>query len=265
MDSIEKWLFPGTPISTLLRFKPMALSLLEKYGMDPWDPNRVSVEEVCVSKGIPLETFFAEMKALPAPAGHTEWALRPISQLIEYLTRDHRHLVHVLMPAIKSALSQEYASDWESMRRIRYLVEEWPAFAAALEEHIQEEEAFLFPKILQYDHSLRHKRSHPDFHGGSVNVYVALRMLGNEERQMTGVRRFLNEVSYSKESLDRPGTLENRLGPLLEELQTRLSMHAALETKVLFPMAKAVEKALMDVRIAGAEGGNEREEILIPT
>jgi iron-sulfur cluster repair protein YtfE (RIC family) len=188
------------------------------------------------------------------PGTDAEWNGQPIFHLIDFLSREHRQFLHGLLPAIKHALEQEHMRNGESLRRLRYLVEEWPRFSSALAEHIHEEEAFLFPKILQYDYCLRHTRNHPDFQGGSVNVFVALRLLGNEKSQMQGIRRFLNELRYSPEPASQEGSLENRLEPLLQDLQARLIKHAELETEILFPMAKAVEKILIDKQIAGVGG-----------
>lgn len=265
MDSFEKWLFPGTPIATVLRFRPMALSLLERHGMDPWNPNHLTIGELCDAKGIAMDELHAEMKCLPAPDADTDWRSRPIYHLLDYLTREHWKYINRMLPAIKHTLAHEYKANGDSLRRLRYLVEEWPAFSSVLEGHIHEEETFLFPKILHYEYSLRHRGHHPDFSGGSVDVFVALRLLDHEKEQMAVVRRFLNEVRFSKASEKRLDSLESRLAPLLSDLQVRLANHSALETTVLFPMAKAVEKALFDARISGQASMKDPSRFLMPT
>ncbi|MDB5047094.1 MAG: Hemerythrin cation binding domain protein [Fibrobacteres bacterium] len=262
MDSMEKWLFPGTTLGTVLKVRPMAISILEKYGVNPWDPRYPTVGEMCRDKGISLDVFSAEIKSLPVPDRDTDWKRRPIFHLLDFLAHEHRQYLHGLLPAIRHSLAQEYQGDGESLRRLRYLVEEWPAFSAALAEHIHEEESFLFPKILHYEYCLKHKEEHPDFSNGSVNVYVAMQMLGNEKKQMAAVRRFLNEVKFSTAANGAAGCLEEHIEPLLEDLQSRLMAHAALETNELFPKAKFLEKALMDARIAGGSGGFRRPHLL---
>lgn len=253
----------GTPTATVLRKRPLAISIFEKHGMDPWDPNFPTISELCASRNLSMDVFFAEMKSLPEPGEDTDWKNRPIYEMLDYLTRDHDELLNGLLPEIGRTLSREAAGDSESYLRLHRLVEEWPEFSASLREHIQEEELFLFPKILQYDHCLRRKGCHPDFSGGSVNVFVALRMLGNEKRQLAGVKRFLNDVLFSRAACDRPGSLESCLEPLLEELQAKLLNHSGIETNILFPMAKAVEKAMMDLRISGENESKSRPQVSI--
>ncbi len=243
----------------------MTLSILEHYEMDPWDPNYLTIGELCDAKRIGMEEFHAEMKSLPTPDDGTDWKSHPIYYLLDYLTREHWQFVNRILPAIKHAFAEEYTANDDSLHRLRYLVEEWPAFSSALEGHIHEEESFLFPKILHYDYSLRHRGYYPDFSGGSVDVFVALRLLGNEKEQLAVVRRFLNELLFSKSANEPLVSLESQLAPLLSDLQNRFNNHSALETTVLFPMAKALEKALFNARISGDEFIKDPIQRLMPT
>lgn len=253
MDSIENWLFPGTAISTVLRIRPLAISIFEKFGFDPWDPKVISLDQLCAANDIPLDKFFAEIETLPIPGCETEWKTKPVYHLLDFLTRQHRKLIQGLLPIIKQNLAQENIGNGESLRRLRYLVEEWPAFSAALAEHIHEEESIFFPKILQYEYCLRHNTNNPDLFSGSLNVYIALQMLGNEKRQMAAIKRFRSEVNFSSASPEGPGSLEVRLKPLLEDLEFNLLTHAGLELNVLFPMAIGLEKSLTNTRISKGE------------
>jgi regulator of cell morphogenesis and NO signaling len=263
MQGIESWLFMGTPPATVLRKRPMSITLFEKHGMDPWDPNFSTISELCSSRNLSMAAFFAEMKSLPEPGADTDWKYRPICELLDFLTREHIQFQNGLVPEIGKTLYVKPAGEAESLLRLHRLAEEWPKFSASLIEHMQEEEIFLFPKILQYDYCLRHNGHHPDFSGGTVNVFVALRMLGNEKQQLAGVGRFLNEVLFSRAAGDRPDSLESRLEPLLEEFQTRLLTHSGIETNILFPMAKAVEKAMMDKWISGDSDWRSRPQVSI--
>ncbi|MDQ3003281.1 MAG: hemerythrin domain-containing protein [Fibrobacterota bacterium] len=256
MDSIENWLFPGTAISTVLRIRPLAISVFEKFGIDPWDPKVINLDQLCAANGIPLVKFFEEIKTLPMPGYETKWKTKSVSHLLDFLTRQHRKLIHGLLPIIKQNLTQENVGNGESLRRLRYLVEEWPTFSAALAKHIHEEESILFPKILQYEYCLRHKTNNPDLFSGSLNVYIAQQMVENEKCQMAAIKRFRSEVKFSSASPEAPGSLEVRLKPLLEDLEFNLLNHAGLELNVLFPMAIGLEKSLMITRNRPLEGKN---------
>src|SRR6185503_15839302 len=96
-------------------------------------------------------------------------------------------------------------------------------------------------------------RRHPDFNGGSVKVFIALRMLRNEHHQMDSLCRVLE----GWEAVPRPGAgapdAENPLNELIGQLQERLERHSRIEETVLFPRAMALEKALYDTAISGKE------------
>jgi iron-sulfur cluster repair protein YtfE (RIC family) len=251
MQGIEAWLFPATPVATVLRKRPGSIALLEKHGMDPYDPALPTIGILCSNGNISWEAFAAGLQSLPEPGPETDWKNQPVFLLLDYLTREHRRFIGEILPSILSALSRQMTGNADSLRRLRYMAEEWPGFSVGLQEHIQEEEEFLFPKLLRYDYGLRHQNRHPDFTDGSVTVYVALQMLRDEKKQMTFIRRFLNEVLFTHAVADSSFSPEARLEPLLEDLQFRLLGHSSLETNVLFPWAKAAEKASLDGMIAG--------------
>ena len=207
--------------------------------------------QLCSLNQIPLDTFLVEFKSLSKPERHTEWKDQPIYFLIDFLSREHWHFLQRVLPAIKRSITEEKSENVESLRRIGYLVQEWPKFSSALQEHINEEENFLFPKIIHYDYCYRNQKDHADFLGGSVNVYVALKMLGKETEQMAAIRRFLSEMLFSKAVLHGEDPLDDQLTKQLKDFHEKLIAHSSLESEVLFPMAKAVEKAMMDNQIAG--------------
>ena len=131
-----------------------------------------------------------------------------------------------------------------------YLSSEWPAFAEGLVNHFREEETFLFPRLLDYDYCLRHRGSHPDFTSGSVNVFVAIHLIGNERRQMDAFHRFI-EGWYTAPAHPASPYDTATLSRLLTTFNRTLTAHNKLESEVLFPLAVALEKASYDAAIAG--------------
>jgi iron-sulfur cluster repair protein YtfE (RIC family) len=245
MESREQWIFPGMPVLSLLRMRPGALPALERFGIDPWHDSQATLRGAAAAKGADWEALKAALEALPDPADDRDWESATAPELLDHLVDDHRDLQENLLPALQAALARASA---DGSGAFLYMSAAWPAFTADLAAHMKEEENFLFPRILHYDHCVRHRGSHPDFEGGSVNVFIAIRLLGNEHRQMDALRDFLsgwdeNETALASGSED--------LLLLLKEFQDRLARHNQLEEGLVYPLARNLEKILYDAAISG--------------
>ena len=179
------------------------------------------------------------------------WDGVPLPVLLDHLVSDHADIGGTLLPAIEKAVS-DLPSRETDPKRLEYLARAWPAFASDLTAHMQEEDTFLFPRLLRYQNFLRHDGPHPDFNGGSVKVFVAIRMLGNEREQMQALQHFLGEWEPGSASGPVGSDEEKRLHGLMLELQERLENHSRIEEKVVFPIASSLEKALYDMAISGS-------------
>ncbi len=249
MGSSEPWIVPEMQALTLLRIRPAALGPLERWGIDPWQDPEARLDALSVSAGVPWPEFAAVLASLPTKAGGAELEDASIPDLLDYLVADHREILGELVPAVRAAL--------EGLPKVpdgarADLDETWGAFTSGLAAHMREEETFLFPRLLHYANCLRRRGQHPDFNGGSVNVYIAIRLLGNEHLQMDALRRFL----YGRDALaSRPGAgskEQTHVLRMLTHFQERLERHNHVEEAILYPKARELEKSLYDAAIAGA-------------
>jgi regulator of cell morphogenesis and NO signaling len=250
MNPESNWLFPSTPVETVLKSRPLTAEVFARLGLNPWKAPHESVGDLCAESGVPWADFFREVTALPVPPVGSDWSALPLPHLLDLLVSQHREFLHEFLPAIGHVLSGIPDPDAASMAHLRTLAEEWPAFAASLSAHIREEEDVLFLRLLRYDACSRLGTASPDFEGGSVRVFTVVRMLEHEHRDMALFRRFL---SKALPAYPGPGgdALELRLRPLLAGFEGSLGRHARLETEVLFPRGAALEKGLYDLHIRG--------------
>lgn len=248
MRASEQWIFPGMPVLALLRARPAALKPLEAWGIDPWLDPHARLEALAAAKHIPWTRFEADLEELPSGGCEQKWDSDSIPDLLDCLVADHRDILGRLVPALRVALARALAAHAEPPPGPG---EGWNEFLTHLEEHIREEENFLFPRLLHYVYCLRHHGRHPDFEGGSVNVYFAIRLLGNEHRQMEALRRFMAGRATLAPGPERESPAQAKLAELLAEFQERLERHNHVEEHVLYPKARDLEKCLYDAAIAG--------------
>lgn len=244
------WLFPGTTLETILKTRPLAVALFERHGLDPWKAPHESLAALCAGRGVACPAICQEILRLPIPRPDSDWTALPASHLLDFLTAQHREFTRIFVPAIGHILSNIPDADAESLFHMRGFAQEWPAFTSALHSHISEEENELFHRILRYDASLRLGAPDPEFAGGSVQVFTVVRMHEHDHRDMALLNRFLAKALPAAPATEGR-MLEAQLRPMLREFQDVLGRHARLETDVLFPWGRSLEKSLYDLRIQG--------------
>ena len=241
---------PGIASITLLRARPAAQDALDRLQLDPWADPRMTLGGVCEAKGIAWTDLEAALRSLPETLPERDWEAESIPMLLDHLVQDHADLQRNSLPAIRNALTRALSSAGGSSL-IGYLAEAWPGFTAELAAHMKEEEVFLFPRLLHYAWCVGHSGQHPDFSGGSVNVFIALHLMGNEDRQMEALQRFMAGWETASPAEAMVPEAESELRRLLETFFERLRRHNHLESALLFPRAKALEKTLYDAAISG--------------
>lgn len=254
MRASEQWIFPGMPVLALLNERPAALRLLEAWNIDPWLDPHARLDVLAASKRIAWQKFESELHGLPESDGDRDWERASIPDLLDHLIADHREILTRILPALRAALARIPSAGKETHASPE---KGWKAFAADLEAHMREEENFLFPRLLHYVYCLRHHGRHADFDGGSVNVYIAIRLLGNEHRQKEAFKRFLAVQEERIRGMAGASADRERLKQLLAEFQERLERHNHLEEAVLYPKARDLEKSLYDAAIAGSSAASQ--------
>lgn len=250
MDMKTGWLFPTTTLVSILKARPLAMSLFERFQINPWNILNRGLAEACAAGGVPWEDFAEALNKLPIPHPDSDWKSLPSYHLLDFLTAEHREFLYKFIPAIGRALSED-VSDPDCMLRLRLLVSEWPSFVYALGDHIREEEDALYRRVLRYDSSLRLGWADPDFQGGSVRVFMTVRMLNHGHRDPRMMRTFIDRVMPTVLSHSEPCVLELTIRPLLTRFNAQLGNHARLESEILFPMAVDMEKKVYDQHITG--------------
>lgn len=235
-------------VLSLIRRHPAAQEILEDMGIDPWEDPSAPLQALCARQGIGNGEASRRLASIEEPAETEDWRIASLPRLLEYLVRDHERILKELIPGIEDALARALSGGTRP-QRLESLSRCWPGFVGHLAEHVREEEAFLFPRILHYGHCVRHRNQHPDFTGGSVNVFIAIHLMGNEARMMEALDRFLAEDGRREAAADTGP--EADLRKALDRFRERIRRHSRMETEILYPRAKALEKSLYDAAISG--------------
>ncbi|MDB5104915.1 MAG: ric [Fibrobacteres bacterium] len=242
---------PADPIRKILRLRPLAVEILEKeFGHACWLNPDDTLSAVSESHGKEASRLAGRLSALsPLPPG-TDWSGKPVCYLIDHLTRNHRDFRESDIPLIEGMLVTEGLPVYPDRYAVKLIVQEFNYFREDFLRHIEEEETFLYPKIMRNEACFRHKELKPEAHKGSVNLYLNLETHKPEielKRMLTSLQEKLrNQVLHQPAAEITAKTLS-----ALESFADRLFAHADLETDVLFPMAAVLEKELYESVIPG--------------
>lgn len=240
---------PQTAVRTLIKARPLAVGLLDKRNVRFWDSLDFPLGDLV--RRDELGEFLDEMAFARIPAEDTDWQSLPLYHLADYLTESHRVFLLHDVSEIRHLLDIHALADSEESEGLRDIQTAFREFTRELQSHLDEEEGWLFPRILRYEACLRDGQVHPEFHRGSIQEYLAIRMNQEEKRVGHACEAVADRVRrHAQAHADSFAARE--LSGLLDAMRMRLAAHAGLETGILFPKALEMERKLYNLSINGS-------------
>lgn len=234
----------GQTLREILRFRPRAIDVLQEASRSRfWQALDRTLEEFCRDSGWDPASLASRIEALPFDARDRDWTKAPLYHLVDRLTRDHHEFREQDLAGIERLLSagdptvfpEDYP--WESIKR------EFHSFKIDFYLHMEEEEAFLFPKVLKTEASLFHPEMTPESFKGSVSVYSGT-MLHTPEFELKEMVSHLRRKTGRGGAEVRSFPLLGIIDGLMVDLEAKLAHHAKLETEVLLPRTLEMEADL---------------------
>lgn len=222
----------------------MAIEVLEDLcGALFWARMETPLGEFCGDIGADVAAVLDRIAAMPVPPADTDWNAGPIHRLVDYLTSQHADFREREMPAIESLLVAERLPAYPDGYVVRLLLQEFRHFQGDFLKHMDEEEEFLYPRILRAEAWGRHRELGPGDFRGSVNLYLKLETHRPEADFKRMILSIQEKLRY--QHMRRPAAeLASRAQDALDRFALRLAAHADLETHFLFPRAARMEQDL---------------------
>lgn len=228
-----------------IRSRPLAIGVLEEQaGASFWNRLDAPMEEFCLETGLDLADLGHAIASLPENLGQQDWSARPLYYLVDHLTSGHRLFRTRDLPDVHRLLDNlriEFPAGHESLEA---LLREFTSFRREFSWHMEEEEEFLFPKILRIEASIRHPELYPEVFKGSIGMFSPRQLQGPEQlfrELVSDLAQRLNELVSDAVDL---ATAQDALAALRGH-EARLKAHAFLEMELLFPRALAMEASLL--------------------
>lgn len=245
---MKSMLSQQTPVRSLLKMRPMAIAMLDKRKIRYWDALDKPLGDLVRREG--MEDFLDEVSYARVPAPDTDWSAMPLYMLVDFLTHDHRDILMQEVADITHLLDIHTIADSREGEDLRRFQGEFQAWVKEFQAHIDQEEGYLFPKVLRYEACLRDRNVHPEFHRGSVQSYMAMQD-AREGRRFYAKAAQLAQGMNAHESAHPGSTAARELTELTGRLRDKLNAHADLEAKALYTAARELERSLYNKSIDG--------------
>lgn len=228
-----------------IRIRPLGIGVLEDAaGASFWNRLDLTLREFCQEAAVDADALLHRFATLPENIEGQDWAELPLYFLADHLTAEHRAFrsrdlpdVHRLLEGLRLEFPAGHAA-------IESLLGDFKGFRQEFTWHMQEEEEFLFPKILRTEASLRHPDLYPETYKGSIAMFPAHQLHAPESlfhQLLAGL--FVRLRDLASDPLSRVAAVQAL--DTLHGYEARLKAHTYLESEVLFPRALAMEATIL--------------------
>jgi regulator of cell morphogenesis and NO signaling len=199
-----------------------------------------TVREIALENPSSIRVF--ETLGIDYCCGQTsEWATRPLSELIGNIVEQHHGFVRRETPRLVGLLAKVKAKHGPTHPQVAQIESLFLAMAQELSTHMLKEEQVLFPHIERLEKAALSGAPAPEAFFGSVSRPIA--NMAAEHDDAGAILSQLRELSngYTTPAGACPTFVALYRG--LEDFEHDLHQHVHLENNILFPRAIDIERA----------------------
>lgn len=136
-------------LGELVAERPSAARVLERLGLDYCCGGRRSLAQACVERSLDPATVavFLERESNLVAVESRDWARAPLADLCAHIIDEHHARLRWELPRLSELAERAASVHGEVQPQLHDLRDEFTQLRGELEEHIDEEERELFPRI----------------------------------------------------------------------------------------------------------------------
>ncbi len=217
-------------------------AIFSKYGIDFCCKGQRTIEEVCKTKNLKEADLLEELNTVMDTKNDygIDFNSWPLDLLVVYIEKTHHRFVEQKTPVILQYLDKLCSVHGSNHPELLQINELFQGCAGELAQHMKKEELILFPFIKEMMNATKSQGSINPPHFGTVNNPITMMM---EEHDAEGER--FRKIAALTNNYTPPADACNTYRvtyAMLEEFEQDLHKHIHLESNILFPKAKALEK-----------------------
>jgi iron-sulfur cluster repair protein YtfE (RIC family) len=231
-------------LKSLIRLHPQSVKVFQDiFGYDFWNHLDAKLSDLCKEFKKDESAIREKLDAMAVSPIGQNWSDQPLYDLVESLTREHFQFRTRDLPNIHRLLDEcrlEYGLEKPALKDLDHSFHD---FRLGFINHMEEEEDFLFFKILRTEASVKYPQLYPEVFKGSVSMYPPSLLLSSEAEVADMISTILSKAESIPDET-HPGWEEEPLLKALRSFDAKIKAHADLEVQILIPRAKAMEAEL---------------------
>lgn len=221
-------------------------AIFSKYGIDFCCKGQRTIEEMCKIKNINEDGLLKELNTVMDTKNDygIDFNSWPLDLLVVYIEKTHHRFIEQKTPVILQYLDKLCSVHGSNHPELLQINELFTECAGELGQHMKKEELILFPFIKELMGATKSHDSVETPYFGTVNNPIKMMM---KEHDAEGER--FRTISALTNNYTPPADACNTYRvtyAMLEEFEQDLHKHIHLESNILFPKAKALEKFFSD-------------------
>lgn len=217
-------------------------AIFTKYGIDFCCKGQRTIDEVCTKKNINEANLLDELNAVMATKNDSgiDFNSWPLDLLIDYIEKTHHRFVEEKTPVILQFLDKLCSVHGNNHPELFEINELFKGSAGELRPHMKKEELVLFPFVKRMMNATKSHGVIGKPHFGTVKNPISAMMIehDNEGERFRAIAALTNNYTPPEDACNTYKVTYS----MLEEFEQDLHKHIHLESNILFPKAKALEK-----------------------
>lgn len=232
----RKYITPDMKMSDLIFDNPSILLLMEHFALD-FIVHEKTVMQLCSQNNINVKVFiaFANMYNGFNLTGDYDFTKSDITDIILYLKNSHNYYENEKYPEIRSYIQELYQKN--NSAEIKLIDKFFNEYFEEVKEHLSYEDRIAFPYFNELidntDSDYKEKQKH-DF---SVNDY------SEHHTDIESKLNDLKELLLKHVPVQNDRMLRRKIIVSLFELEYDLTIHSAIEEKILIPLIDNIENS----------------------
>ena len=217
-------------------------AIFSKHGIDFCCKGQRTIEEVCTKKDINETELLKELNAVLVTKNDSgiDFNSWPLDVLIDYIEKTHHRFVEEKTPILLQYLDKLCNVHGSNHPELFEINELFKGCAEELAPHMKKEEMILFPFVKEMIKATKSHDSIGEPNFGTIKNPISA-MMHEHDHEGERFRKIAALTNNYTPPEDACNTYRVTYA-MLEEFEQDLHKHIHLESNILFPKAKALEK-----------------------